>query len=119
MAPPAAVPVVIRKPETYRNALFSQIARRLPCRWPAEHVCSGDHMWCHSNHQADGKGMGLKASDACGMVACKNAHDEYDQGRRFSYEQKAEYFARASLDSLVDMIEGGWLVPSLAPLTDL
>lgn len=37
---------------------------------------------CHSNSQADGKGMAIKASDEKTVPGCQSCHFEIDQGRR-------------------------------------
>lgn len=65
-------------------------------------VCNFDPattVLCHSNEQADGKGMGLKASDQNAAYGCAACHDTVD-GRRprpdgMSYELMLSMFREA------------------------
>lgn len=38
-------------------------------------------VWCHSNWQEHGKGVGLKAHDPYGCFGCAACHDWLDRGR--------------------------------------
>ena len=67
-----------------RNAAYRELARDKPCMLQIPYVCSHDPqttVLAHSNSQAHGKGMGLKADDAIGSVwACYACHTWIDQG---------------------------------------
>ena len=62
----------------YRNEKLKRLANGAPC------VCclkqDGTTVWAHSNLLLHGKGRGLKASDAAGMLLCMFCHSELDQG---------------------------------------
>lgn len=51
-------------------------------------VCCGDTDTTVPAHRNEGKGMGLKTPDALTVPACFTCHMEYDQGKRFTREQK-------------------------------
>lgn len=67
-----------------RNAAYRELARGKPCMLQIPFVCNRDPettVLAHSNSQANGKGMGLKADDAIGAVwACYACHSWADQG---------------------------------------
>ena len=46
-------------------------------------------------HRNEGKGMGLKVDDELTVPACYGCHAEYDQGKRFTREEKREFWNRA------------------------
>jgi hypothetical protein len=52
-------------------------------------------VFCHTNRQADGKGMGLKSKK--GFYGCSDCHDVYD-GRR----PRPEQLSLEAMESLVD-----------------
>lgn len=82
-----------RKPEGARKAIKSTRPRMTPIRKAAHGkdctmmitgVCNRDPatvVLCHSNSLADGKGMGLKATDTAACFGCSSCHDVLD-GRR-------------------------------------
>lgn len=41
-------------------------------------ACDGTVVWAHSNQQAHGKSMGIKAHDLLGLYLCGQHHGEYD-----------------------------------------
>jgi hypothetical protein len=56
-------------------------ARGQECTLQLLGVCNGDSstvVLCHSNRLADGKGMGLKASDLAAAYGCSSCHDVLD-----------------------------------------
>jgi hypothetical protein len=46
-------------------------------------------------HRNQGKGMGLKVSNELTLPACHWCHTEYDQGRRFTREEKRDMWNQA------------------------
>lgn len=66
-----------------RSQSYRDLARGKPCMLQIPHVCCRDPettVLAHSNSQADGKGMGLKACDSSGVWACFTCHSWIDQG---------------------------------------
>lgn len=58
-------------------------------------VCRGDTATVVPAHRNEGKGMGLKVADALTVPACMACHMEYDQGKRFTREEKRGFFNAA------------------------
>lgn len=57
-------------------------ARGEDCTIQLPGVCNGNRettVLCHSNKAADGKGMGLKASDERAAYGCSSCHDVIDR----------------------------------------
>lgn len=50
---------------------------------------------CHANWAEFGKGMGLKAADKFTVPGCANCHRELDQGKRFTKEEKRQFWSEA------------------------
>jgi hypothetical protein len=50
---------------------------------------------CVPAHRNEGKGMGLKVPNILTCPACYACHAEFDQGRRFTREEKREMWNRA------------------------
>lgn len=67
-----------------RNQAYRDLARGQPCMLRIPYVCNHNPettVLAHSNSQAHGKGMGIKADDAIGAVwACYACHTWADQG---------------------------------------
>lgn len=64
----------------------------------------------HSNSLSDGKGRGLKASDAAIAALCFRCHSELDQGKSWSKAERREKWVEAHLLTLRRLIEGDVLV---------
>jgi hypothetical protein len=83
-----------REPSLEIQAL-RDLAKDKPClvRTP---VCNGrtdTTVWAHSNQQRHGKGIGKKAHDCFGALACSACHDFLDNKiPNIPHEQKVEYF---------------------------
>ncbi|GAB4059246.1 hypothetical protein [Uliginosibacterium sediminicola] len=63
----------------------------------------------HSNFSIHGKGARIKAHDNFHAASCHACHAELDQGRRFTYEQKMEYFVRAHERTMLEYFRRGWV----------
>lgn len=61
-----------------------------PCFLRIVGVCWGDTESVVPAHRNEGKGMGLKVPNILTCPACYACHAEYDQGKRFTREQKRE-----------------------------
>jgi hypothetical protein len=70
----------------YRNKELTQSAKYEACVSCGAN--DGTIVWAHSNHQAHGKGMGIKSHDLFGAYLCSRCHDEYD-GRTLPELNKA------------------------------
>lgn len=76
------------------NKHYRNLARDEDCMLRVPSVCCGDSattVLAHSNASADGKGMGYKSHDHCGIFSCFTCHTWLDQGRA-SPEEKATRF---------------------------
>lgn len=60
-------------------------------------ACSGIHTTvpAHSNQAKHGKGMGIKAHHEFTVPGCGACHAELDQGKRFTREEKAQFWDEA------------------------
>lgn len=69
-------------------------------------------IWCHSNHDEHGKGMGCKAHDIFGFYGCSACHEYYDTTSRqkgYSNDTRREWFRRAHERSLLIIVTEGIL----------
>lgn len=92
---------------TYRNPKLRKAADGESCV-----ACGrqdGTVVWAHANSQIWGKGMGIKASDAAGMLLCSGCHLAHDQGREGSKEERRQREFEWIARSLVRLIEKGIL----------
>ena len=65
--------------QMYRNPKLLRLARLSDCK-----ECGADDgtiVAAHSNQGRDGKGMGMKSSDAAIAFICHRCHTEIDQGK--------------------------------------
>lgn len=78
-----------------RSNSIRKAAQGMPCAWCGKN--DGTTVWAHSNRQADGKGMAIKASDSAGAFLCggsKGCHAWLDSGPAPA-EEKEAMFAEA------------------------
>lgn len=94
----------------YRNKKLRQFARGRSCTVRSPNCDGGGEtsVWAHSNSQRDGKGMGIKAHDLFGCVACAPCHRWLDEGKAGRAE-KERVFYEAMRDSLRAACEAGVL----------
>lgn len=86
------------KQPTHRSEAWRRAVASLPC------ICckrEGMTQAAHPNHR--GKGMGLKAHDCWTVPLCADCHREFDQGSKWSKQEKRD---------LMD----GWIILTLADL---
>jgi hypothetical protein len=93
------------KPKTYRNPKLLRLAEGQSCVECG--IRDGTVVSAHSNN---GKGMGIKASDATLMFLCYRCHTEYDQGKTMDKLQKIEFAYRNNAKTLRRLLEEGLLV---------
>jgi hypothetical protein len=92
------------KPKTYRNPKLLRLADGQSCVECG--IRDGTVVSAHSNN---GKGMGIKASDATLMFLCYRCHTEYDQGRTMDKAQKVDFAYRNNSKTLRRLLENGQL----------
>lgn len=92
----------------YRNKHLLEACRLLPC----QHCGKDDGTVCaaHSNWSSEGKGMGLKASDAAVAALCFTCHRLLDQGSRLDRQEKRVMWVEACMRTYVKLVELGMLV---------
>ena len=92
----------------YRNKKLLELCRELPCQ-----VCGrqdGTVCAAHSNQQRDGKGTGIKASDAMVASMCNLCHSKLDNGKDLTKEERIEMWELAHRLTIKHMIENEMLV---------
>lgn len=97
---------------TYRNPALLSLAAKAPHCMLCPARNEGQVVSAHSNQQRDGKGMGMKASDAAVAFVCWTCHGRIDQGNE-SREIKTELWERAHRATMRWLIENGFLLVSL------
>jgi hypothetical protein len=88
----------------YRNPKLLRLADGMSCVECG--IQDGTIVSAHSNN---GKGMGIKASDATIMFLCYRCHTEYDSGKIMSKEEKREFAFRNNSKTLRFLLEEGYL----------
>lgn len=89
---------------TFRNPKLLKYAKDAPKCFCCDTPNDGTVVACHSNKIADGKGMGIKASDAAIAFMCHACHRDYDTGKHSRVYKDAK-FNEASLKTLRWLIE--------------
>ena len=85
----------------YRNKQLLEIVRKSPCQHCG--IEDGSVVAAHSNQLRDGKGRGIKSSDAMIAALCNNCHMEIDQGSKLSKQERVEFWEEAHRKTI------GWL----------
>lgn len=97
----------------FRSKKLLNAARGQQCMIQLPGVCRNNPdtvVAAHSNQLKHGKGAGLKAHDCFIAWACSDCHAELDQGKKFSYEEKAEYWQAGFEKTYLQMFLQGILV---------
>jgi hypothetical protein len=92
----------------YRNKRLLELCRELPCQSCGRN--DGSVCAAHSNQLRDGKGTGVKASDAMVASLCSKCHYEIDNGKDLSKEERREIWELAHRLTIRYMIENDMLV---------
>jgi hypothetical protein len=90
---------------TYRNDRLLKAVRALPCTSCG--IQDGTVCAAHSNQ---GKGMGIKSSDATIIALCYQCHSQLDQGGRMAKAERREFERDMNLRTLHALIEREILV---------
>lgn len=88
----------------YRNKKLLEKMRELPCA-----VCGAENGTVIAAHRNEGKGMGLKVSDALVTPMCFVCHTNLDHGKHMSREERREQWNLAYINNIKYMIENGHL----------
>ena len=99
---------------TYRNPGLLRLAAKAPHCMSCKMANAGQVVAAHSNSIEDGKGMGMKASDACVAFLCHDCHSEIDQGRQ-ERSWKRETWFDAYRATMRWLIESGHFIVSPVP----
>lgn len=87
---------------TYRNPSLLKHAQFAPyCMGCGKHN-DGTIVAAHRN---EGKGMGIKSSDAAIAFLCSECHHEYDNGKSMTKQERREFGNKAVANTLIWMIE--------------
>jgi len=89
----------------YRNKKLLEIVRESPCQHCG--IQDGTVVAAHSNQLRDGKGRGLKSSDARIAALCYRCHSDIDQGRSLSKDQRVEVWESAHRATIGWLFENG------------
>lgn len=91
----------------YRNKKLLELLRKLPC----QNCGANDGTVCaaHSNDSRHGKGMGIKASDACVAALCYRCHSALDHGKELSKAERKEMWLEAYANTMRWLIENDHL----------
>ena len=92
----------------YRNKRLLEVVRQSPCQ-----TCgakNGTVVAAHSNQLRDGKGRGLKASDAAIAAMCYSCHYDIDQGSKLSKQERIDVWESAHRKTIRWLIENEVLI---------
>ena len=98
----------------FRSRPLLDLAHRVnQCQLQLPGVCEGfSSHGCepaHSNQSRHGKGMSIKADDMFHVASCHSCHAELDQGKRFTREEKREFWSQGWENTIALYIRNGWL----------
>ena len=96
---------MIPKPHTFRSEKFRRVVASLAC------VMCGREGMTQAAHSNQGKGMGIKASDARIAALCVNCHSGLDSGGVMTKKERREFEDEMILRTYVALMESGRLEP--------
>jgi hypothetical protein len=88
----------------YINKKLLEACRHIPCG-----SCFCEDGTVVAAHRNQGKGMGIKVSDALVASLCFRCHTYLDQGKDMSREERRDFWNQAYINTMQAMIERGWL----------
>ena len=92
----------------YRNKKLLELCREIPCQSCG--AMDGTVCAAHSNQLRDGKGTGIKASDAMIGAMCARCHFELDNGMALNKQERKEMWEHNHRMTIQYFIEHGMLV---------
>lgn len=90
-----------------QQKLWGYVAE-LPCQRCGSHGVQV----AHSNSQADGKGMGLKAWPWKVAALCPKCHQEIDSGNTLSKQERREAWLDAHIKTISELFAAGRIRPA-------
>ncbi len=90
----------------YRNPRLLDLAREAPRCFHCSTKNDGTIVAAHRNQ---GKGLGIKSSDAAIAFLCHRCHTEIDNGTRMTREERRAAMDAAIVETMVWLIESGKL----------
>ena len=97
----------------YRNKRLLEIVRELPCQHCG--ISDGTVVAAHSNQLRDGKGRGIKCSDALIAALCYRCHAEVDQSSTLTKVARIEMWEEAHRSTIRQLFEQGYLSVNRIP----
>jgi hypothetical protein len=88
----------------YSNKKLLEACRNMPCG-----SCFCEDGTVVAAHRNQGKGMGIKVSDALVASLCFKCHAYLDQGKEMSREERRDFWNQAYINTMQAMIERGIL----------
>jgi hypothetical protein len=95
----------VRGKHVFRSEKILKVMRQMPCA-----ACGSQDGSVAGAHRNEGKGMGLKVSDALVAPLCFTCHRYLDQGKDMTREERREYWNRAFINGIQYAIENELLV---------
>ena len=92
----------------YRNKALLELCRDIPCQSCG--AMDGTVCAAHSNQLRDGKGTGIKASDAMVAAMCSRCHFELDNGMALNKQDRKDMFELAYRMTMKYFIENDMLI---------
>ena len=92
----------------YRNKKLLEVVRQSPCQNCGAQ--DGTIVAAHSNQLRDGKGRGIKSSDAMIAALCYTCHNELDQGSKMSRQERIDMWEDAHRKTMQFLIENEHLI---------
>lgn len=89
----------------FRSKKILETMRELPCGH-----CGVNDGTVVAAHRNEGKGYGIKVSDALVAPLCFGCHRELDQGKDMTREQRRDFWNRAYINGMQYLIENKLLV---------
>ena len=84
----------------YRNPKLIKLLRELPCQ-----VCGIHSETVCAAHRNEGKGIGIKVSDALVAAMCHSCHTELDNGKTLTKEERRAMWNRAYVGTMQYLLE--------------
>jgi hypothetical protein len=102
---PLRIPKVASKPRAWRKEDYRRLVSMLPCSVVG---CCAEPP-SQAAHRNQGKGMGVKVTDAWLFSACAEHHTALDQGPTLTNEQRRQMIDTAILRTFAMLLNRGWL----------
>lgn len=89
----------------YRNSKLLKIVRELPCM-----VCGIKDGSVCAAHRNEGKGMGIKVSDALVSAMCHKCHYELDNGKSLNKDERRDMWNKSYIKTMQYLLENEIIV---------